>query len=140
MTRTDIERFFDPWREFERMSRLLSRATSNANNEFPAVNVWVNGEHAVITTELPGISRDAIDISVSGNTITLNGSRPSDNREGGESYHRHELWHGDFNKTIKLPFTIDAEKVTASYKKGILHIELPQAEADKPRKIDVKSA
>lgn len=139
MTMTEIERFFDPWREFERMSRLFSRAAANSNNEFPSVNVWVNGEDAVITTELPGVSRDAINISVSGNMVTLRGSRPAYDREEGSSYHRHELWNGDFSKTIKLPFTIDAEKVHASYKRGILHIALPQAEVDKPRKIDVTS-
>jgi HSP20 family protein len=138
MTARYYERFLDPWREFERINRLFEWTDSNGTREFPGANVWVNGEDAVVTTEIPGIDHDSIDISVTGNTVTLKGKRPEHKRENGESYHRHELWHGDFCKTVRLPFNIDPEKVTASYKKGILSITLPQLEADKPRKIEIK--
>lgn len=138
MTTTYFERFLDPWREFDRMSRLLSRTASNSTTEFPAVNVWVNGEHAVITAEIPGIDRNTIEISVSGNTVTLRGSRPSNEAKNGDSHHRRELWHGNFSKTIRLPFNIDSAMVSASYNKGILSISLPQLEADKPKKIKIK--
>ncbi len=138
MTTTYLERLLDPWREFDRMSRLLNRTASQGSSEYPAVNVWVNGDNAVITTEIPGIDRDTIDISVSGNTVSLSGSRPTAETKEEESYHRHELWHGKFCKTIKLPFNIDGGKVNATYKKGVLHISLPQLEADKPRKINIK--
>jgi HSP20 family protein len=136
MTSTYLERILDPWREFERMNRLID-SSRNRENDFPAVNVWVNGEDAVITTEIPGISSKDINISVTGNTVTLKGARQGDERKESESYHRHELWNGNFSKTIKLPFNIDANKVNASYKKGILQIRLPQLEADKPRKINI---
>ena len=135
----EIEKFIEPWREFDRMSRLFSRTASNGRTEFPAVNVWANGDHAVITTEIPGIDRNAIDISVSGNTVTLRGSSPETEIKEGESYHRHEHRHGDFNKTVKLPFNIDSGKVSASYRSGILQITLPQLEEDKPKKIEIKS-
>jgi len=138
MTTTYLERLLDPWREFDRMSRLLNRTASPVRSEYPAVNVWVNGDNAVITTEIPGIERDSIDISVSGNTVSLSGSRPAKETKGKGSYHRHELWHGKFSKAVKLPFNIDADKVKATYKKGVLHISLPQLEADKPKKIDIK--
>lgn len=137
MTTTYLERLLDPWREFDRMSRLLSD-TANQAQEYPAVNVWVNGDDAVITSEIPGVNKDNIDISVSGNSVTLSGSRPEDTQEG-DSYHRHELWHGDFRKTVKLPFNVDSEKVHASYKKGILHVSLPKQEAEKPKKIKIES-
>ena len=139
MRGTYLDRFLDPWSEFERMSRLLSRAASNSGAEFPAVNVWVNGDHAVITTEIPGVESDAIDISVSGNTLTLRCSRPAEDIGEAESCHRHELRHGNFSKTIELPFNIDADKVHAVYKKGILNISLPRVEAEKPKKIEIKS-
>jgi HSP20 family protein len=135
----EFEKFIDPWREFESMSRMFSRSASNGRSDFPAVNVWANGDHAVITTEIPGVDRETIDISVTGNTVTLHGSRPGKETKEGESCHRHELWHGDFTKTVKLPFNIDSGKVNASYRKGVLKITLPQLEADKPRKIDIKS-
>jgi HSP20 family protein len=139
MTSTYLERILDPWREFDRIGRSLDRAARCETCEFPAVNVWVNGEDAVMSSEIPGINREAIDISVSGNTVTLSGTRPASERKEDESWHRHELWHGDFSKTIQLPFNIDANKVHASYKNGVLHVSLPQMEAEKPRKIQIRT-
>ncbi|HBH61427.1 MAG TPA: Hsp20/alpha crystallin family protein [Nitrospiraceae bacterium] len=137
MTTTYLERLLDPWREFDRMTRLVNRTDSYGSSEYPAVNVWVNGDNAVITTEIPGIDRNTIDISVSGNTVSLSGSRPAEETKEEQSYHRHELWHGKFSKTVKLPFNIDADKVNATYRNGVLQISLPQLEADKPRKINI---
>jgi len=138
MTTTYLERLLDPWREFDRMSRML-HSEPTQNTDYPAVNVWVNGEDAVITTEIPGVKTEDIDISVSGNSVTLRGKRPSEEETNVESFHRHELWHGNFSKTVKLPFNVDSEKVTASYKNGILHVALPKLEAEKPKKIKIES-
>ncbi len=136
---TYLERFLDPWHEFDRLSRSFDSSVSNRANQFPAVNVWVNGENAVITTEIPGVDRDKIDISVSGNTVTLKGARPAEESKEAESCHRRELRHGNFSKTVKLPFNIDSGKVHASYKKGVLNVSLPQLEADKPKTIKIES-
>jgi HSP20 family protein len=140
---SDFERFgriFDPWREFERMSRAVSRGTAPSAVEFPAVNIWVSGDDAVVTAEVPGVAPDAIDISVIGNSLTLRGSRQPEALREGEGYHRRERWQGEFAKTVDLPFAIDANKVEASFNRGVLQITLPRAEADKPKKIAVKSA
>jgi len=139
MTTTYLEKLLDPWREFDRMNRLLRNAVSNSVEEFPAVNVWVDGDDAVITTEVPGVDKDAIDISVAGNTVTLRGMRPADETKEGESYHRHELWHGKFSKTVQLPFNIDSNKVHAVYRKGVLEVSLPRLEAEKPKTIKIES-
>ncbi|MFZ5907187.1 MAG: Hsp20/alpha crystallin family protein [Nitrospirota bacterium] len=133
-------RFFDPWREFERMSRAFTGGTIPTAAEFPAVNIWISGDDAVVTAEIPGIAPDAIDISVIGNAVTLRGSRQPEVVREGEGYHRRERWQGEFAKTLDLPFAIDANKVEASFGRGVLQITLPRAEADKPRKIAVKSA
>lgn len=139
MTTTYLERILDPWREFDRMGRFFNRTAGCETCEFPAVNVWVNGEEAVMSSEIPGMNREEIDISVSGNMVTLQGKRPAEEQREGESWHRHELWHGDFKKTIRLPFNVAADKVQATYKNGVLHVSLPQLEADKPRKITIKT-
>jgi HSP20 family protein len=139
----DIERFgrlMDPWWEFEQMPRALSRWIPPSTVDFPAINVWVSGNEAIVTTELPGVEAGAIDISVVGKTLTLRGSREPEALQEGESYHRRERWHGHFTKTLELPFNIESGKVEAKFVKGVLHISLPRAEADKPRKITVKSA
>ncbi len=130
---------FDPWREIEQMERALSRLTTRGAVEFPAVNLWLNGDEAVVTTELPGIDPGSIDISVIGKSLTLRGSRQPEEAKEGESYHRRERWYGKFSKTIELPFNVDTDKVSAKYSKGVLSLHLPRAEAEKPKKISIKS-
>ena len=132
-----LARLLDPWREFEQMGRLLGVPTSA--NEFPAVNVRANENEAIVTTEIPGVERDALDISVVGDTVTIRGSRPLNETKEGETCHRHELWHGTFRKTIELPFNVDAEKVEALYTKGVVKITLPRLEAEKPKKIAINT-
>ncbi|UCH81764.1 MAG: Hsp20/alpha crystallin family protein [Nitrospiraceae bacterium] len=131
--------FVDPWREFERLNRMFSRVSSHRSCEFPAVNLWVDSDHAVVTSEIPGISPEDIEISVVGKSLTLRGTRRVEDIRDNEAYHRRERWNGQFSKTIELPFNVEAGKVNASFKKGVLYITLPRAEEEKPRKIDIKS-
>ena len=139
---SDLERlgrFWDPWNEFERMQRSLSRWVSPSSAEFPAVNVWVSGDAAVVTTETPGVDPKSIDISVVGKTLTIRGSRNPDDLREGDSYHRRERWSGQFTKTAEMPFSIETNKVEAKFSRGVLHINAPRAEAEKPKKTAVKS-
>ncbi len=137
-------RGFDPWSEFQRieneMNRVLSRYVSPSTSDFPAVNIWSDGEETLVTTEIPGIDSDAIDISVIGKTLMIKGNREPEKPEDGCSYHRRERWYGQFTKTIELPFNIEADKVAANFSNGILSIRLPRADAEKPKKITIKSA
>ncbi|MBF0609096.1 MAG: Hsp20/alpha crystallin family protein [Magnetococcales bacterium] len=114
--------------------------TLPSSSEFPAVNLWLNGDHAVATTELAGVSAEGIDISVVGKTLTLKVTRKPQELNEGERYHRRERWHGQYTRTIELPFAIDGEKVEARFAKGVLYITLPRVASDKPRKITVKSS
>jgi len=131
--------FIDPWREFERLNRMFSRVPSQRSYEFPAINLWVDSDRSLVTTEIPGIEPDDIEISVIEKTLTLRGTRKADDLKENESFHRRERWHGQFSKTVELPFRVEASKVNASFKKGILIITLPRAEEEKPKKIEIKS-
>ena len=135
-----IGRFWDPWNEFERMQRTVSRWVSPPSADFPPVNVWVSGDEAVLTTEIPGVDPKSIDISVAGKTLTIRGSRNPEEPREADAYHRRERWSGQFTKTVDMPFLIEANKVEAKFTRGILHITAPRAEAEKPKKIAVKSA
>ena len=120
---SDIEKlntFFEPWRELDRMRKELSRLTNGGRVDFPAVNVWTSPDTAVVTTEVPGVELKDLNISVSGNTLTLRGLRKGDELQPEEVYHRKERWQGDFAKTIELPFTVESDKVEARYAKGVL--------------------
>lgn len=136
---SDFERFLDPWREFERMRRALLGINGMTATDFPAVNIWVGPDNAVVTTEVPGIDPDDIDISVVDRSLTLRGVRQPEESKEEASYHRRERWSGRFSRTIELPFAVEADKVAARFKKGVLTIDLPRAESDKPRRITVTS-
>lgn len=143
MTWSDYYRFGrtgDPWREFERMRQVLNNLTTPpSTGEFPAVNVWISSDEALVSTEIPGIEPKDVDIAVTGKVLTIRGSRPPEEEREGESYHRRERWSGSFSRAIDLPFAADANKVEARFSTGVLSITLPRAESDKPRKITVKS-
>lgn len=132
--------FFDPWREFERMSEAMSRLSGPVAVEFPAVNVWASADQAVVTTEVPGIDPKSLDITVVDKNLTLRGTRQPEELKEGEAYHRRERWNGQFTKTVELPFAVDSSKVEARLVKGVLNVFLPRAEADKPRKITINPA
>ncbi|HIJ59514.1 MAG TPA: Hsp20/alpha crystallin family protein [Nitrospirae bacterium] len=133
-----FERFFDPFvtmRPFLRKRGEFPRRRV----EFPPYNVWLSDDGAVITTELPGVSPENIDITVASKTLTITGSRENEEVQNGDSYHRRERWYGNFKKSIELPFIIDVQKVSALFNRGILKIELHRVEEEKPRKINIKS-
>ncbi len=133
-----LENLLEPWREFDRINRETFR-TLSPRVEFPPVTLWENEEKAVVTTEIPGVDSEGVEISVVGKTITLRFERKPAELKEGESYTRKERWYGEFSRTIELPFNVQGNKVEAKFSKGILYIELPRAEAEKPRKIIVKS-
>ena len=132
-------RFNDPWKEFDRMRQSLARASSPPAADFPLVNVWSSAEHATITTEIPGIDPKTMDVSIVDNIVTLRGSRQPEAISDDDQYHRKERWYGRFSKTVQLPFAIESNKADAKFSKGVLTISLPRAEADKPRKITIRS-
>ncbi|MCE1251967.1 MAG: Hsp20/alpha crystallin family protein [Anaerolineae bacterium] len=140
-------RYYVPptFRDLDRMQRRMERmmnAFSPYNNEpagYPALNVWVKDDDMIVTAELPGFTPESINLSVMGNNLTLSGSRAEEDLPEGAKYHRRECVSGEFNRTIRLPYNIDPEKVEASFDKGLLTIKLARAEADKPRKINIKS-
>ena len=135
----NIGSFLDPWKDFERMNRTFLRNSLSRSREFPLINLWKDRDSATITSEIPGLEKSEIEITVVGRNISIKGSRIPEELPEGESYHRKERWYGKFNRTIEMPFIIDAEKVSAQYSLGILNVHVERAESDKPRKISIKS-
>jgi HSP20 family protein len=107
---------------------------------FPAINVWAVEESALVTAEMPGVSKDDLELNVTGDTLTLSGTRNPDELPEDAHYHRRERSYGAFNRSIQLPYTVDVNKVKATFKNGILKVELPRIEAEKPKRITVKAA
>lgn len=140
--------FDSPWEEINRLQREMNRLFATTQPGFrrfgaaayPAINIWTNEDGAVVTAELPGLKPDEIDISVVGESLTISGDRCPEELKEGDKYHRRERSCGNFSRTIELPFLVESDSVDAYFDKGVLHISLPRAEADKPRKISVKTA
>ena len=134
-----FENLIEPWREFDRINRETFRTLSPGKVKFPPVNLWKNENKAVITTEIPGVDPEGVEINVVGKTITLRFERKSEELKEGETYTRKERWHGEFSRSIELPFNVQGDKVEAKFSRGVLYIEMPRAEAEKPRKITVQT-
>jgi HSP20 family protein len=108
--------------------------------ECPVLNARTDDEETVVTAELPGFDPEEIDLSVEGSTLTITGSREAAEAKEGEAYHRRERWSGKFTRSLKLPADVDAAKVEAGFKDGVLTIKLPKSEEHKPKKIAVRAA
>jgi HSP20 family protein len=127
-------------RELERMVSSFSPDRTRMNQAFPAMNAWTNENEEIVTAEIPGVEPKEIEITVNNDVLTITGERKAVDSSEDIRYHRRERVNGKFSRSIQLAFPVDPEKVNASIENGILTVVLPRAEADKPRKISVKSA
>jgi len=103
---------------------------------YPPLNVFRQGDDIVLITELPGIHKKDLDIQVKGNTIRIAGSKAVQYGDSA-ALHRRERLAGRFDRAITVPVEIDADRVKAEYRDGILALYLPRAERDKPKSITV---
>ena len=141
----------DPLREFavmqDRLNRLFGNAylrdedTSFRGSWVPAVDIFETDAHdLVLRAELPGMSREDIAVTVENGTIVIAGEKKFDPAVKEEHYRRVERTYGTFHRSFTLPNTVDAAKVSAEYKNGVLTITLPFKEEAKPRTINVAVA
>ncbi|MDR1520626.1 MAG: Hsp20/alpha crystallin family protein [Planctomycetota bacterium] len=125
--------------ELDILDRWLDNAfTQSSDATRPAFNVWADSDSALLVGELPGVKMEHIEVTASGNTIKIKGER-QDEAGDNQSYLRRERIGGSFERDFELPFRIDAAKVEAKLGNGILEVNIPRAESDKPRKITVAS-
>lgn len=135
----------DPFAELLRMQRELEGRLESgwlgdstaAAGAFPPINIFRQDHDLVAIIELPGLDRDAIDVQAKEDTIRIRGRK--DVKYGDEvSLHRRERIMGSFDRTIAVPIRIDADRIKAEYRDGILALFIPRAESDKPRKIQIQ--
>jgi len=105
---------------------------------FPLVNLTEDKEGYSVRAELPGLKADELNISATGNSLSISGERKIA-REGQDiRYHRREREAGSFSRIVSLPGEVDSDKVDAKLKDGILTVHIPKAEVAKPKQITVK--
>lgn len=109
------------------------------DRHYPRVNLREDADNLYVEALVPGIDPKQLEISMLGGTLTLSGERPVDEEAAnGRTWHRRERGHGKFLRTIELPVEVDAEKIKADAKHGLLQVVLPKAAVAKPKRIDIK--
>jgi HSP20 family protein len=104
----------------------------------PAVDIYDEEDKVVIQAELPGIDKKDISVDVKGRMLTLKGERKSEKEVKEENYYRRERSFGKFERAFTLPGDVDPNKVKADFKEGVLKIEIPKSEEQKPKCIEVR--
>jgi HSP20 family protein len=104
----------------------------------PAMDIEEGNDNIVVTTEIPGMKKDDIKVSVRNNVLTVSGERKQEKETKNKTYHCIERSYGEFSRSVTLPSEVDADKVSAAYKDGVLSITLPKSESAKTKKIEVR--
>ncbi len=142
---SDIDRMFDAlgllrgrfdniFTEFDRP--VVPGASWMVRGNFPNTNLYDRGDKFELTAEIPGLSKDDINVKIQGNYLEISGKREVKVPEG-YRVHRSERGSASFTRSLTLPADVDSDKVSAKLKDGILVLTLPKSEAAKPRQISI---
>lgn len=142
---------WEPFSEMNSLQREINRLFSDSmkregtgSGEFvtrswaPSVDVIENENDIVVKAELPGMEQKDIDVHLEDNQLTIKGERKFEQEDKGENYLRQERVYGSFYRSFTIGSGIQADKVSANYKNGILEIVLPKEEKVQPKKIEIK--
>jgi HSP20 family protein len=139
----------DPYQELGRlqqqMDSLFQSVASRSRQAgrpgvYPLVNISEDQEHIYVRAELPGVNPEDLDITIKEQHLVIRGERKIPTEEKNANYHRRERESGFFRRVLRLPAQVDANKVAAACKDGVLTITLAKPEEVKPRQIAVKGA
>ncbi|RMG55892.1 MAG: Hsp20/alpha crystallin family protein [Acidobacteria bacterium] len=140
---------FDPFKDIERLQQRINRLfdelfraersliVGHPTMEL-AVDIYEEPDAILIEADLPGLTRDEVKVSVEDNVLTIEGERKLEHEDKKENYRRIERSYGLFSRSFTLPWSVDADKVEATFKDGVLRIRLPKREEARPKQIEVK--
>ena len=103
------------------------------------MNLWSSDEGVTVEAAVPGLSAEDLEVRVSGNTLTISGERKPATLKEGAGYNRRERFTGSFQRTIELPYSVEVDRIDARCEHGVLTLQLPRAEKDKPRTVKIRS-
>ncbi len=141
----------DPFKELENLQREMNRlfdfsfgrgireeAPLLGTSWAPAVDVYDSKDAILVKADLPGLSKDEIDVSVQDDTLVIKGEKKKDAEVKEDDYYRVERYYGSFYRALPLPAEVDADKVEATYEDGVLTLNLPKKEEAKPKQIRIE--
>jgi HSP20 family protein len=146
------EKELTPWRPFGELSSLrreMDRLWENFFGERPVGRMWEREwapsldmsetkDNYVVKAEVPGIDAKHIDISLTGDVLSIRGEKKQEKEEKEEDYHLVERSYGSFSRSVRIPAEVESNKIKASYKNGILTITLPKSEKVKAKEVKIK--
>jgi len=122
------------WEDFFGGGELVSSETTWV----PATDISETKDAIIVRTEVPGMDAKDIEINLTGDILTIKGEKKQKTEEKDENFHRIETRYGAFSRAIRIPVSVEADKIQAKYEKGVLKITLPKKEEAKPKQIEVK--
>lgn len=137
---------WDPFREVVALQNRVNSLFREMNEDdsplttasfVPAVDIYEDNQKVVLKLEVPGLEEKDLDVRVENNTLTVKGERKFEKEEKEENFHRIERRYGTFYRAFTLPSTVDTEHINASYKNGILRLELAKKPEAQPKQIKV---
>jgi HSP20 family protein len=131
--RDEMDRLLDDF-----YGRMAPAKESYEGDWLPAMDMKESDNEVVASIELPGLSKDDIKVSVKNDVLTISGEKKQESVEEKENVHRVERTYGYFRRSVTLPVEVDAGKVKASFKDGILKITLPKVESKKVKEIPIQ--
>ncbi len=139
---------WDPYREMARMSRMMDRWFGESPrlwlNEidggegYVPLDMYETDNDVVVQASLPGVKPEDVDITITGETLTIRGESRHEEEEKKRNYYRQETWYGSFARSITLPTQVESDKAEATFENGVLKLTIPKAEEAKPKMIKVK--
>lgn len=141
-----VERW-DPFRGMGEMQNEINRLFENFGSRpamaggertwLPTVDVHETKDDIVLSFDIPGVSEKDVQLTITGDLLTLKGERRFDRESNENTYHRVERLYGKFERSVQLPMTVQTDKVKATYRDGVLEVKLAKADEVKPRQIKI---
>ena len=136
----------DPFADMRRMQGAVNRLfegsrTPGQSSTYPPVNFWAGEDSIVMTSELPGLTEQDIDLTVKDTMLSIRVTYPGAQTSEGEDvvWHRRERVEGSFLRSIELPFRVNPDHIDARFENGVLAVEMQRPEDDKPKRIEIKT-
>ena len=138
---------WDPWREIETMFDRYTRAVGmprHGNQDMltygdwsPRADIFEDSENFVIKMEIPEVRREDVKVTVDNRILTIRGERRQEKEEKGKTFHRIERQFGTFIRNFNLPDNVDEQNIKATFRDGLLSLQIAKTEVTRPRAIEV---
>ena len=134
----DMERRFSSWMQPGAKTNGGEQELLTVAEWSPSVDISEDDKEYAVKAELPEVKKEDVKVNVENGVLTITGERKFEQEEKGKKYHRIERAYGNFTRSFALPEAVKADKVSAEFKDGVLHVRLPKDESAKPKSVEIK--